>query len=123
MCNSLRKRRSRSRRQHLRHFRRNNKKVAVTVANHLQVAAVVQIKGTWRTKMKAKRSQKRMTLRLQVKKNQRRTVEVNRLHMKVVKVVIHLVALKTLAALMGKAQIKSGRMNRVQIVLRHDKIL
>ena len=93
------------------------------VANHLLAAVVVLIKETWRTKVKVKRkNQNRMILRERVRKNPR-IVEANRPHTKVVKAVNHLVALKTQAALMGKAQTKSGRMNRVQIVLRHDKIL
>jgi len=57
-----------------------------------------------------------------VRKNPR-IVEVNQRHTKVVKAVNHLVALKTQEALMEKAQTKSGKMNRVQIVLKHDKIL
>ena len=72
--------------------------------------------------MKVKRSQNRMILKEKARKSPK-IVAANQPHMKVVKAVNHLVALKTQAALMGRDQIKSGRMNRVQIALRHDKIL
>ena len=116
---SSRRRRLRSRRRRLKHFKRR-KTEAVTVASHLLAAVVVQIKETWRIKVIVKRSLNRMILRAKVRKSPR-IVVANRLHMKVDKAVNHLVVLKAQAALMGKAQTKSGRMNRVRIVPKLDK--